>query len=72
VENPPASPSPRPRHPQSSSRSHRPRRTSRRKRGRRLLPPLLAVEGAGPPSPPETLAQLCGVAAMGLATHKRG
>jgi hypothetical protein len=36
-----------------------------------LLPPLLAVDGTAPHPPPETPAQLGGVAARGLATRKR-
>jgi hypothetical protein len=74
MENPPTSPSlrHRPRCPISSSRCLCLRRTSRRKRGRRLLPPLPSAEGATPPPSPKTLAQLGGVAATDLATHKRG
>jgi hypothetical protein len=66
------SPSSRPRRPPSSSRSRCLRRTSQRKRGRGLLPPIPAVEGAAPPPPQETSAQLGGVTAVGLATRKRG
>jgi hypothetical protein len=54
--------------PPSSSRNHRPRRTSWSKRGRRLLPPLSGVEGDAPPPPPEPPAQLDSIA---LAKRKR-